>query len=229
MSDPVHGQYCVLSMRVGITNYPVLCGTDTTYACNAEMIERTGPESGGARQWMRRIEEHVSTVSGLTKVSNDASLTFFYMLQTAIRRELQFFIQTFADHDGNSYSISGNALIASQNINGPASDFSSAQIEIRWDGTPTLAIIAPPPSGTESDVQEPLYIPVVDGEVSVQDNHLIGATILQVRRNGRSQVPTTGTPGNDEYKFDSVTGRVYTDATVPYVSGEQPIYVLYKI
>lgn len=230
MSEPVHGKYCVLSMWVTSQYYPVLCGTDTTYVCNAEFIEKTGPASGPARQWFRRLEEHISTVTGLTKVENDTALTFWYMLQTGIRREIQLFKQTFADEDGNFKSITGNALIGTQSINGPVSDFSQATIEIRWDGEPSLDVIPNPGAG--GDVQDPLYIDVVEGETSVHHVLLeaVGVTILQVRRNGRSQNPTVGTPGNDQYMYDGAgLGNIHTDVNIPYVAGEQPIYVLYKV
>ena len=230
MSEPVHGTHCILSMWDTDQYYPVLCGTDTTYVCTPEMIERTGPSSGPARQWFRRIEEHRSSVTGLTKVENDTALTFWYLLQTAKRRESQLFKQTFADADGNFKSITGQALIGTQSINGPVDEFSTATIEILWDGEPSMDVIAPPSTGV---VQDPLYIAVVDGEISV--SHILleqtGVEILQVRRNGRSQVPTSGTPGNDEFKFvgGAGNGDIFTDVNVPYVSGEQPIYVLYKL
>jgi hypothetical protein len=231
MSEPVHGTYCILSMWVTDQYYPVLCGTDTTYTCTPEMIERTGPTSGMARQWFRRLEEHKSTVTGLTKVENDTALTFWYMLQTGIRRQTQLFKQTFADAAGNFKSLTGYALIGTQSINGPVADFSSGSIDIFWDGEPSMDVIAPP-SGF-GEVEDPLYIPIVADEISVHHALLeqTGVEILQVRRNGLSLTPTTGTPGNQEYKFvgGAGNGNIFTDVNVPYVLGEQPIYVLYKL
>lgn len=230
MAEPVFGTNCILSMWVTDQYYPVLCGTDTTYVCTPEMIERTGPTSGPARQWFRRLEEHKSTVTGLTKIDNDATLTFWYMLQTGIRREAQLFKQTFADAAGNFKSLTGNALIGTQSINGPVNEFSTASIEIFWDGEPTMDVIPPPSQGI---VQDPLYISIVDGAISVSNVLLeqTGVEILQVRRNGLSLTPTTGTPGNQEFRFTGGAGNgtIETDVNVPYVAGEQPIYVLYKL
>lgn len=231
MPNPVQGKNVALSILVDASYLPILCATDCATHINRERIEKTGPNSATYRQWMIRLSEMITTVSGLTKINNDTSVTFFYMLQLGNQLDEKTFQLTFEDDENNLFSYVGAGLIGNQSINGPATDFSNASIEILWNGYPTVDTI-PAPSVSEETI-EALYIPVVAGEVSVHhvDLEQTGVTILQVRRNGLSQTETTGTPGNGEFKFvgGAGNGDVFTDTSIPYEVDEQDIYVLYKI
>jgi len=222
--EAVWGQDVVLSIYVGGSYYPIFCATDCTYQCAAEFIEKTGPESGGARQWMRRLEEHTSTVTGLTKIENGTTVTFFYMLQLAVRRAAQTFKMTFTNENGDEYIINGEGLIGTMGINGPATDWSNATLEIRWNGAPDLTLITDP---TCSNIQEPLYLTTTPGASSVSNILLTSSvTILEVQREGIGHTKTTGTPVNREYKFTSATNTISFDSSIPFMTGEI-IYVLY--
>jgi len=227
MAEVVWGEDVLLEMLVGGSYYPILCGTDCTYTCAAEFIEKTGPESGGAREWMRRLEEHTSTVSGLTKIDNGTTISFFYMLQLSIRRAAQTFRLTFTDSDGNDFVMQGPGLIGTQEINGPMGDFSRATIEIRWNGVPTMQAILPPDPAV---IQDPLYISVVAGATSVSNVLLTqsGVNILEVQREGIGHTETSGTPTNRQFKFDGTAGSISFDTAIPFMAGEV-IYILYEL
>lgn len=224
MSTPAYGENCTLSIKVADVYYPILCGTDLSYTRTPEFIEKTGPTSGFSREYVVRIEDWAASVSGLTMIENGSTISFFYILQEAVRRAVQDIKLHFEDQDGNYKEITGQALIGTMNISGPVTNFSNATIELRGTGDFEMDVIPPPAAAVENYID----IPIVEDEISVQDNVLIGKTVLQVRRNGGSLTMTTGTPGNLEYKFDTATGEVFTDVNVPYVAGEQPIYVLYR-
>lgn len=225
MADAVYGTGVVLSMMVGETYYPILCATDTTYDCGVEFIEKTGPSSGGARQWARRLEEHISTITGLTKIENDDVLSFFYVLNVGIRREDQLFKLVFEDSDGNDVAISGYGLIGAMGINGPAGDFSTATIEIRWNDDPDIEVVAPPGL---SQIQDPLYLTLSAGNLSVA--HLLltdpAVEILEVTLEGTQfDVILSGTPGNRECKFTNGPGSLTFEYTEVVDRG---VYVLYQ-
>lgn len=226
MSNPVEGSNVVLSMDVSGTYYPVLCATDCTYTCNAEFVEKTGPTSGGVRQWARRLEEHISTVSGLTYVENDSTLSFFYILGLGVRREEQTFKITFTDGLGDVKTLTGVGLIGTQSINGPATDFSNCEIEIRWNQEPEFDAVDDP--ADECEIVNKLFLTLSEGATSVTSATLSGKTILGVEREGLGQVIISGTPaaGTRECVFSGTT--ISFDSTNPGNVGGEKIYVLYK-
>lgn len=225
MANPVEGKNVALAMTVGLEIIPMLCATDCTYQRGVEFVEKTGPTSGGSRQWLARLQEHTSTVSGLTKINNNASLSWFYIL--AITGE-QTFTMTFEDDEGNTFSLSGPGLIGTMGINGPATDFSTATIEIRWNGAPVIDVIPPP---QPEEVFE-LYITCTPGATSVShvDLQAAGVDILGAGRSGTGLIQVSGTPasGSQEFMFTAVSGTITTDPDNPYNAGEW-IYVLYKV
>lgn len=224
---PIHGRYSTISMVVGEETIPLLCATDMTYSCTREMIEKTGPASGGVRQKFKRLEEHVSTVTGLTMVDNGDTLTFWYLLQEGADGEEREFVQTFMDEDGNYKVLTGVGLLGSQNINGPVSDFSNCSVEIHWNQIPDLEDIEPP---TPSVVQDPLYLTLAEGETSVSHALLeaAGVVILEIQREGTGYDETAGTPGNREFKFTGGTGNGTIAFRDPGNAPGEGIYVLYK-
>lgn len=225
MYNPIWGTDVVLSMKVADIWYPVLCATDFTYDCIPEMIEKTGPNSGGVRQRKRRLEDHISTVSGLSFVENGDQLSFLYMLQLGVRREEHEFRADFIDGYGNERTLSGPAVIGRQGIRGPVGDFSPSEIEIFWNQEPDFDAIDDPVGGEIIDYD---FLDLLVGETSVLSAGLIGKEVLGVARAGAIYNETTGTPaaGSLEYKFTSGTGTLAFDALNPSL-GEK-IWVLFK-
>ncbi len=128
MADAVHGQDVVLEMKVDGEFYPILCATDCVFTASPEFLERSTGDTSTSRKWRKRIEEFSASVSGLTKLPNDASLSFFYMLQSSVRRTVQEFRQTFTDNTGASNIILYSAHIVQQSISGPVGDFANCTI-----------------------------------------------------------------------------------------------------
>lgn len=213
-------------MLVGETYYPVLCAQEYTYRCGVEFIEKTGPTSGGARQWARRLEEHISTVSGLTRIENDDnSLSFFYMLEVGIRREDQTFRIVFEDDESNDVTITGAGLIGDMNITSPVLDWSTCSLEIRWNDDPDITVVVPPGI---AQVQDPLYLTLNAGALTVSDVLLTDPTveILEVTLEGtQHDVILAGTVGNREVKFTNGTGTLTFEYSEVVDRG---VYVLYQ-
>jgi hypothetical protein len=123
-------------------------------------------------------------------------------------------------------TLSGLGLIGTQSINGPSTDFSNCEIEIRWNAEPEFDAVEDP--ADECEVVEKLFLTLAEGATSVSSATLSGKTILGVRRSGTGQVIIAGTPaaGTRECVFSGTT--ISFDATNPGNIGGETIYVLYK-
>jgi hypothetical protein len=226
MINPIWGDDVVFAMKVGGEYIPILCGTSFTYTCDVESIEFTGPNSGGVRQRRRRLEEHTSTVSGLTYVENDDTLSFFYVLQLGVRRESQTFRATFIDGNGDQRTLTGEGIIGPMGISSQMAEFASGDITVWWNEEPEFDAIDDP--ADECEVVEKLFLTLSEGATSVSSATLSGKTILGVEREGLGQVIIGGTPaaGTRECVFSGTT--ISFDATNPGNVGGENIYVLYK-
>lgn len=225
MADIVQGKDVIIEMLVDGVFYPVLCGTDCTLNVGREKVEKTGPTSGGVRQWAIRLEQYTSTVTGATKIANSStSLTWFYMLQKGQLRSEQTFRMTFADPAGATVAYEGVGLIGDQNISNPVTDSSSGFIEILWNGAPSTDIIDPP---TPPQVYV-IYLDFPVTDTSVTSSTLIGADVLEVDREGLGMDPEVLTPvGSREFSFNDTTGQIVFNASYP--SNGERLRVLYQI
>lgn len=240
---PVYGREVVLEMLVSGVYYPVLCATDCSFTRSPEVIEKTSPSSGLFKEFMTRREEWSMSVSGLTKIENAAALTFFYILQTSVRRLAQDIRITFTDSDGDSKQITGTVLIGEQIISGPASDFSNCSIEMKGTGAFAIADTAPPIPGTFDIFSD--YWQTVNGQsyidgassgtspaaVANGGAFTLAATndeILEVSLEGDEyDVILSGTPGNRQCKFTTSPVRITFQAGVVF-DGTQRVFVEFK-
>jgi hypothetical protein len=226
MADIVQGKDVILSVLIDSVFYPILCATDCSLNVGREKIEKTGPTSGGVRQWAIRLEQYTSTVSGATKIANSsAAVTWFYMLQKGQLRAEMTFKLTFTDPSGASIAYEGPGLIGDQNISGPVSDAAAGSIEILWNGAPATDIIDPPVPPTVHVI----YLDFPAGDTSVTSATLIGADVLEVDREGLGADPEVSTPsaGTRQFSFDAATGQIVFDAANP--SNGERLRVLYQI
>jgi len=175
------------------------------------------------------LYEWTVTVSGLTKVDNtDGQIGFFYILQQSIRGTEQDIKLEFDDEDGNEQVITGPVIIPDLGINGPVSDFSSADITFEGSEEFVMNPVEPPvPAGCEQDT---IYIDCVAGEFSVHSDLLeaAGFVIIAVSRTGAVHYETTGTPGSLEFKSDLANGDIYFDSNNVFNAGEW-VSIEYKI
>ncbi len=224
MANVIHGTEMILEMKdIDGEYYEVLCATDCSFERIPEFVEVTSPDSGMFQEFIQRREGWSMSASGLTKVNNDTSLSFFYMLQTSVRRQKKDFRITFDDGDGNTKQISGSAFIGSETISGSASDFVNCTIELKGTGAFSVGAVSPPVVGT-LNIYSDWWTPTagnnyIDGSSSGQSPAAVqfggvfnlGATdtILDVHVEGdHKNIITSGSPGNLECKFNSMTGVI---------------------
>lgn len=222
-----------VSVEIFVTDdyYPVLCATDMTFTRSPEFITKTGPTSGLFREFQPRIEEWNVTVSGLTKLENEESISFFYLLQTSVRRTVQQIRVVFENNVGDILSISGNAYIGQSSINGPATEFSQASIEFKGTGPFEQSSVIDPPAEQECEVEDTLYLTLAEGASSVHSDLLEQANvvIVGVSRSGLVHSESGGTPGSLEFQTDLPNGDIYFDPTNLGNPGGEQVTVEYKI
>lgn len=238
MAEPIFGTGVIVEMLVADNYEPILCGVDCVFTRTPELIETTNPTSGGWKDFSVRREEWGVTVSGLTKVANNAALTFFYMLQTSIRRLKQAIRITFTDVDGADIQISGNVLIGQESISGPSTDFAQCNIEMKGSG-PFLIEDVTPPTPFEFNVIGDWWQTVngnnyIDGQSSGQTDGtnytlLVSDDVLEVDLEGIEFDIVTGTPtvGRRECQILTSPVRVVFPSDIIF-DGSQRVYVEFK-
>lgn len=243
MASPVHGRNAIIEMWVTDTWYPILCGTDMNLHVEQETILKTGPNSGTWRERIARISQWSASVTGLTKIDNSAeSLTWFWAVQESVRLVTQYLRFTFEDEQGGGKQITGYALITSNDITGPAADFSNATITFEGTGELVIAVIEPPALVTVNYYSD--YWATTNGlnyisgassgtspaAVAFGGAFTLGATdvILVVTLEGiQYDVILTGTPVGRECKFTSGNGRITFPSDIIF-DGSQRVWVEFK-
>lgn len=238
MAEPIWGNNVIVEMLVGDNYEPILCGIDCVFTRTPEIIETTNPTSGIFKDFMVRREEWDISVSGLTKVANNAALTFFYMLQTSIRRVRQAVRITFTDADGADIQISGNVIIGQESITGPSTDFSQCTIELKGTGPFAIDDVTPPtPTGYNfigdwwQTINGRIYIDGGSSGETDGTSYTLLATdvILEVDVEGTEYDVVSGTPtaGRRECYFDTVLLRIIFPSDLIF-DGTQRVYVEFK-
>lgn len=238
MSYPVRGENVIVELMVDAVYYPVLCGTDCTFTREVEFVPIRTADSSLFDEVMPRREGWGITVNGVTKIENDTVLTFFYLLQTSIRRSTHSIRVTFEDEAGDAKEITGTVYIGSESITGPLSDYANATIEFKGTGAFTIQDVTPP--------DEPEYDYFSDYWTPNNGNNYIGGassgsytgtsytlaatdTILEVRLEGTNYELVTGTPTNGERqcKFNTSLFRIEFPAAL-VLDNTQRVFVFFK-
>lgn len=229
MADPVLGRNAVLEMLVNGEYYPVLCATDCRFTRTPEFITKTTTSSGLFREFMVRREEWSMSVSGLTKIQNDAAITFFYLLQNSVRR-LEVAVRiTYTDDTGDSKMISGNVLIGQMEINGPISGFSEASIEFKGTGAYSVGETIDPPATACQVYADYWSFPA--GETYIQGTSVVhgytleAVTIISVDREGLAYDLISTSPVGRQCRHNNTTGIINFDPLIP--SNGETVWVVF--
>lgn len=226
----IFGNNVIVSLLVDAVYYPVFCGTDMELRVKQDVVLATSANTGIARKKkLRGLYEWTVTVSGLSKIDNsDGQISFFYLLQESVRGTEQDIKVEFEDEDGNDQEITGTVIIPDLGINGPATDFSTADVTFEGSEEFEMNPVSPPvPTDCE---QATIYIDCVAGEFTVHSDLLeaAGVVILAVARSGQVHYETSGTPVSLEFKPDLPNGDIIFDSTNVF-NADEWVSVEYKI
>lgn len=237
MSSPVLGRLAVLEIWIDDAFFPVLCGTDLSLHLQQEVILKTGPNSGAWREKTTRLSEWNASVTGLTKIENSSeSVTFFWTLQESVRLTTQLIRLTFQDEDGGGKQVKGYAVIVSQDINGPATDFSTASIVFEGTGHLEIDEIEGPIESEVSVLSD--WWETVNGNNYIDGastgnfdgtNYTLGASdrILDVAVNGEHfNQQLSGTVLNGHFEFISGSNKIQFEAGLIF-TGSEEVFVIW--
>src|SRR6185369_3393274 len=111
----IQGKNCFVELNLLGVYTPILCGEDFTVNYNPEFILKTGPNSP-ARERQPRIEDWSVSVSGLTELANNNRVSFFYLMQAAVRRTLLSIRLKFIDDATTVKTMGFNAYVGQSSI-----------------------------------------------------------------------------------------------------------------
>lgn len=239
MANPVFGSRVTMEMQLDDLSWiDILCAQTISFSRVPEVINITSPSSGIWRSKMIRREEWSMSISGLTKIENDTSTTFFYMLTTGVRRDLLTVRITFEDELGDDKQIEGNVYVGRCDITTQVTDFSSCTIE--FVGTDEFTISAVEDPGSQDTEVYGDYWATTNGQSYISGassgqydgiNYTLGATdvVLEVMMEGLGYELVSGTPtaGERECKWNTSNTRVEFPSDVVF-DGSQRVMVLFK-
>lgn len=228
--EPIHGNNCLLSIKVDDTFYPVLCAIDFTFSVRQEMVLATTVDTGVWRQKRNRgLSEWSVTISGLTKIDNtDGQISFFYLLQESVRAQVQTIQAMFEDSDGNTQVLEGLVIMPEMSINANVNSFADASIVFEGAGEVVVQEVVSEPL---SEMCEQIYSDTweaVAGETTIsgtgqEGRSFAGKEIIEVVREGMQYDYTDGAVGNRMYGYNGTT----VTFEVPFMDGER-VYVMWK-
>ena len=203
---------------------PVVCGRDCSFETVAEDVETSITGSGPWRTYEYSSLSWTCSFDGVILLdgSNEMSLPDLRAIQYGRQKVLLRYQRE--DDLGNVYTDEGNALISSISDSGNYSDVGVFSISLKGTG-PLSSVIVPTPT-TDGKAYRFEYT-ASGGETGFSDGSLVNVSILDVVVDGigRSQIITSGTPVDQEAKYQSGGGQI----TLPIqLDAGTEIYVIYQ-
>lgn len=236
MSEVIKGSDSIIEILLADVWTPVFCGKDLSVEYTPEFVLKTGPNSV-ARERIPRMEDWVISVSGLTKIFNEENVSFFYLIQEAVRRSLQSVRATFINSDGNEKVLTFDAWIGPSTITGPMNQFDQCSVQF----IPTGGL------GDLSDPEDPTPASTLLlsdwWATSNGNNYINGASstgsklytltsaddIKEVDVEGENYniVTTTPTDGTRECQLDLANNKIIFPSALIF-DGTQTVFVLFE-
>lgn len=204
MSDIVHGEDVSVLQLIDGNWLEIGCATDCTFEFINELINKTSRNSPGFREKKVRISDIRGSVNGVIKTTNDGDvLSIFWFLSQGVNRIEGTFKFLFTDEDGNDTELTLTAIVESIQLRGPVEGH--AEFDLNLEGTGGHEMDSLDVPGSSADNVDSDTFTIAGG--LIQDNRLIGATIIGVWREG-TELTSMGVT----YVHNSVTGEITPDA-----------------
>jgi predicted secreted protein len=192
------------------TDIPFACSTNCSFSVNVEQKEVTSQTSAWYREFKNDIANWSVNCDGLITLDNYG---YLYLLQTQQQRT-QIAIKFAIDNGVNGLVvIAGNCNLTSLQINAPYKDIGTYSVGLQGSGAYTTTGTSINQNGVIVIANGQVYMKsatAAGGETTITFADMIGKTCLGFTRGGVEvrEILTTGTPTNDQIKFNSASGVV---------------------
>lgn len=201
------------------TPFEIVCATDMVLNITREIIGATTPDSGRDKEFRGRLKETDLLLSGCSTSENDGDVSIFYMLDgIEDTHDLEI---VWTDNNGDEVTHRQDFIIQNCSLNGPAEGMSGYELSLKGTGPYTQTeLIDPEESGGGLQVTSDTF--TISGGV-IQDNDLIGVTIVEVCREGTE---LTSMSLAVPYTYNSGTGTITPDPDTT-IDG-QKLFVIWR-
>jgi predicted secreted protein len=192
------------------TDIPFACSTNCSFSVNVDQKEVTSQTSAWYREFKNDIANWSVNCDGLITLDNYG---YLYLLQTQQQRT-QIAIKFAIDNGVNGLVvIAGNCNLTSLQINAPYKDIGTYSVGLQGSGAYTTTGTSINQNGVIVIANGQVYMKsatAAGGETTITWSDMIGKTCLGFTRGGVEvrEILTTGTPTNDQIKFNSASGVV---------------------
>ena len=216
----VQGRNVLLKVLKNGTYSSIACNTNCTLETTVGSLRTTFRGAGASEGYLPTTVSKVLTGNG--PIYLDDTLTADDIQSYTDTRQIIAWEFELTDNDANVVTYSGNGFFTSLRLQGDVSQPADCAYTIQVTGAVSIGV--GPGTGTGAGPFVFLY-DATGGESSIADADLIGATVVDVERNGIGLVVTTISPANgNEVQFTTGTGTL-TFGTV--LGAGEYIQVLY--
>lgn len=189
------------------TDIPFACSTNATFSVDVDQKEVTSQSSAWYREYKNDIASWSITCDGLVTLNGYGYLFLLQQQQSRQPILAKFVIDNGVD---GLVIISGNCNLTNLTINAPYKDVGTYSVNLQGSGPYGTSGTSVTPSGTVV-VGGSVFskgVTAAGGETTITWGDTIGKTMLYVSRGGIDvqDIITTGTPINEQVKWDSTTG-----------------------
>lgn len=215
----VQGKNVLLKVINGGTYQTIACNQSCSLEMGIEEIESTFIGSGADKSYIPGRVTRTLRGNGPIYLNRDVDVQDIYGIATA--RQLVSWSFELTDNDSASTSYTGTGFFTNVSITGDVNSAADCAYTIRVTGE-VEASSGLPTAGT-GDAAVYVYT-ASGGETSFANAVLIGATVIDVERNGVGLIVTNSAPSVNEAQFTSGTGTI----TLNYALGaSEYVQVIY--
>jgi len=217
MADKVQGKNIMLYYHEPASEtYPsgrdiaFACSTNCSFSVNVDQKEVTSQTSAWYREYKNDIATWSVNCDGLITLDGYGYLFLLQQQQNRTQILIKFVIDNGVD---GLVIISGNCNLTSLQINAPYKDIATYSVSLQGSGAYGTTGTTINPEGVVIVAGGAVYMKqftAAGGENSITWSDMIGKTCLGFTRGGVEvrEILTSGTPTNDQIKFNSASGVV---------------------
>lgn len=207
MADAVKADGVVIYHKLGVSYYPIACGTSATISTTTDKIETAPYTNGKWRSYEYGRTSGTISSSGLIKIDPGSSAySPFDLIDFQHSHQKVLTKYTITDPQGNSKTYQVNCLVDDVTINTESGGVATYSMSMTMTSDPTFIQT---PVDTGGDNVQAWDYTATGGEQTISDAVLIGNEVVDVRRNGIGlEVIFTGTPTTNQVLFEDITGQL---------------------